>query len=62
MDLFNRRERRERREEEAEETALANCFKWEILSFFSAPSAPSVVKKNLVHKSADNCHNENRIS
>jgi|GEM_PF-2080128 hypothetical protein len=44
MDLFNRRERRERREEEAEETALANCFKWEILSFFSAPSAPSVVK------------------
>ncbi|MEG4227839.1 hypothetical protein QUA44_04845 [Microcoleus sp. N9_A2] len=44
MDLFNRRERRERREEEAEETALANCVKWEILSFFSAPSAPSVVK------------------
>jgi len=44
MDLFNRRERRERREEEAEETGLANCFKWEILSFFSVPSAPSVVK------------------
>jgi len=44
MDLFNRRERRERREEEGEERELANYFKWELLSFFAAPSAPSAVK------------------
>jgi thymidylate kinase len=52
MDLMNHRERREHREEE-EERKLANYFKlvcdrffiaWELLSFFSAPSAPSVVK------------------
>ncbi|AFZ05229.1 hypothetical protein Osc7112_0636 [Oscillatoria nigro-viridis PCC 7112] len=44
MDLFNRRERRERREEEEEERELANYFKWELLSFFSAPSAYSAVQ------------------
>ncbi len=45
MDLFNRRERRERREEEeGEERELANYFKWELLSFFWAPSAPPAVK------------------
>jgi hypothetical protein len=52
MDLMNHSSARERREEE-EERELTNYFKfvceqffiaWEILSFFSVPSAPSVVK------------------